>query len=244
MKKILLLATFILGLVMSASAQPPKYDDLLILFASEKYEKLLSKAEKYTQDKDTKKHALPYYFMSHALYNMSKDTKYTADPEFKKAFKDAIKYAGKCRKMDKDSTVYLDKREFFSDLKNDVVETIMNELESGGHGKCKGLVFNVYKLTPNDVGAQYLQGAISMIQGDRSTANDIFKKAGTDLDAIKSVDGWKKEDFDMLRIGLVEAAQAYVQNRQPEKAKEIMNKGYKWLANDEVFKLKYDEIVN
>ena len=244
MKKLILFIIVVLGFGITSMAQPPKYDDLLIMFASEKYEKVLSKGEKYTQNKDTKKHALPFYFMAHALYNMSKDTKYTSDPKYKKSFKDAVKFAGKCRKKDKDSSVFEQKRTFFSDIKTDLIEIIANELESGGHARCKGWVFKIYAVTPGDVGAQYLQGAIANIQGDRSTANDIFKKANAALEAIKSVDSWKQEDFDMLRIGLVEAAESYIKNRQPEKAKELMNKGYKWLANDDAYKLKYDEIVN
>jgi hypothetical protein len=244
MKKFFLFTLFLVGTFLNVNAQPPNYDDLLILFASEEYEKVLSKGEKYTQKDKTKKDAMPYYFMAHALYNMSKDTKFTSEPEFKNAFKDAIKYGGKCVKKDKDSSVFEEKRQFFSDLKTDLVEIIVNELESSGHGRTKGWLFKLYKISPNDLGGLYLQTAIHLVQGERSEGNTLMKKANAKLDAVKSTADWKPEDFEMLRVGLVEAAEIFVKNRQPEKAKDIMNKGYKWLANDEVFKLKYDEIVN
>lgn len=244
MKKFFLFALFLIGTFLNANAQPPNYDDLLILFASEEYEDVLSKGERYTQKDATKKHAMPLYFMAHALYNMSKDTKFTSEPEFKNAFKDAIKYAGKCIKKDKDSSVFEEKRQFFSDIKKDLVEIIVNELESSGHGRTKGWLFKLYKVSPDDLGGLYLQAAIALVQGERSGANELIKKANAKMDGIKSTANWKQEDFDMLRVGLVEAAEIYIKNRQADKAKEMMNKGYKWLANDEVFKLKYDEIVN
>ena len=98
MKKLLTLTAF--ALAFSAQAQKHVYEDLLVLFVDEKYEKCIYKAEGYTQGDDTKKDALPFLYVSMCLFEMSKQEKYNAD--YPKASRDAIKWAEKYRKKDKD----------------------------------------------------------------------------------------------------------------------------------------------
>ena len=62
MKHILTIAAFLLG---SASfAQKHVYEDLLVMYVDEKYDKCIAKAEGYTMADDTKKDALPFLYMS------------------------------------------------------------------------------------------------------------------------------------------------------------------------------------
>ncbi|MCB0765446.1 MAG: hypothetical protein KDB84_12110, partial [Flavobacteriales bacterium] len=97
MKKLLLLAPLAL-FQLTAQAQKHVYEDLLVLFVDEKYEKCLGKAEGYTLMDDTKKDPLPFLYMSMCFMEMSKDEKYQAD--YPKAAKDALKFAEKYRKKD------------------------------------------------------------------------------------------------------------------------------------------------
>jgi hypothetical protein len=54
----------------------------------------------------------------------------------------------------------------------------------------------------------------------------------------------KKADLEMLKLGVIAYAQALVDARQEQKAKEVLGKVAQWFENDEEFKSKYDEIVN
>ena len=75
-------------------------------YVDEEYEKCLVKAEGYTINEETKKDPLPYLYMSMCLYEMSKIEKYTAMEDYKKADRDAMKYAEKYRKKDKNKEFF------------------------------------------------------------------------------------------------------------------------------------------
>ena len=70
-----------------------EYQDLLILFVDEKYEKCFAKALKYTENEKSKKHPLPYLYASMASFEMSQDHKYSAD--WPKAYSTALSFAKK-----------------------------------------------------------------------------------------------------------------------------------------------------
>ncbi|MCB0198137.1 MAG: hypothetical protein KDJ65_39710, partial [Anaerolineae bacterium] len=63
----------------TATAQKHVYEDLLVLFVDENYEKCLAKAENYTVNDDTRKDPLPYLYMSMSLYEMSKLEEFNED---------------------------------------------------------------------------------------------------------------------------------------------------------------------
>ncbi|HRH37233.1 MAG TPA: hypothetical protein PK760_02740 [Flavobacteriales bacterium] len=113
MKKILTLAVFLLAYG-SGIAQKHVYEDLLVLYVDEKFEKCLMKAEAYTIADDTKKDALPFLYMSMCLFEMSKNEKYAVD--YPKAARDAAKWAEKYRKKDKEKEYFGNYEDFWSEL--------------------------------------------------------------------------------------------------------------------------------
>ena len=133
MKQLFFLFLFVIGFAFQSAAQPPMYDDLLIYYADGDYEKLVKKAEKYTLDSDTKNDPLPYLYCSKANFEMSKDQKYLED--YPKAFNDAVKFAGKAIKKDKDGAVYGEHTNYFTDLKTAVVEDIRNMVDAEDYYK-------------------------------------------------------------------------------------------------------------
>ena len=97
MKKLISLSlSMITGLFLIAQ----DYDDLLMLKADQKLEKLIISAEKYTLKDATKNDAVPYYYMACGLYKISLvgDRK----EEFKNAFKNALGVIGKMDRKDPD----------------------------------------------------------------------------------------------------------------------------------------------
>lgn len=240
MKNLLFLMLIITGL--SASAQPPNYDDLLIYFADGDYEKVVDKAEKYMADDKTKNDALPYLYSAKANFEMSKDQKFLDD--FPKAFNDAIGNAGKAIKKDKDGEMYADNEPFFTTLKEAVVEEIKNMVDAGDYSRLRGSVMKLQRLDPNDVGSYFLLTAAQYQIKDKGSAKITLKEAQLKLDEIQSVDGWREVDFEMMRIGVFEYSLYLVQMRQCDKAKELLNKVKQWFEKDEIFMSKYDEIVN
>lgn len=241
MKKIFLLVTVLFsGLVVFAQ----KYEDLLVMYADGSYDKLVKTAESYTLKEKTQDHAEPYYWLAKGLFAMSKDAEYTSQEKYKNAYKDAITAIGKFHRKDKDGSAYIEFRDFFSEFKMSLIEVIENETSTGNYSKAYGWVIKMPKVSPDDIGSKYLLGACKYRKGDKTGAATEWKEADKMLNEVTSVDDWRDEDFKMLALGLAETAACYIDSRKVENAKALMNKGYKWLEDNEYFKGKYDEIVN
>ncbi len=242
MKHLFYLFIFLLGFSFEASAQPPLYDDLLIYFADGQYEKLADKAKKYTTNDKTKKDPLPYLYYAKGNFEMSKDQKY--DEDFPKAFNDAISFAGKAIKKDKDSTIFDDHKEFYTKLKIAVVEDIKNLVDAEDYSRLRGTVLKLKRLDPGDVGADFLLAAAQYQIKDKGSAKISLKAAYVKLDKVSSVEDWREIDLEMMRIGILEYVNYLVKLRQTDKAKEVLGRVKQWYEEDETFMSKYDEIVN
>ncbi len=254
MKK-LLLFIFLGGLLINANAQPPKYDDLVILFADGNYEKLLKKAEKYTLSDKTRKDAIPYLYLSKANYEISKGGELAE--KYPRALKDALKYAGKCAQKDKEGTVVAEHIGFYTKLKETLIEDIRNFVDAGEWARLSGKTPLMQKVDKEDIGIHYLSAAIAYHKKDRKTmtteaekANEMLKNSEPSKFVINDEEddadliAKKKADLAMLKIGVFAYADVLILARQEPKAKELMGSVAQWYEKDNEFKAKYDEIVN
>ena len=255
MKNFTLLLIFLGGLIFNSNAQAPEYDDLIQYYADGSYDKLLKKAYKYTQGDKTKKHALPYYYMAIANLQISKGHDLLA--KYPKAFKDAIKYAGKCIQKDKDSIVVVDKMALFTEIKVLLNEELRNLADSEEYGKMSGTIASMIKIDKNSVGANFLRLTAYYEKKDKANIKKYIKICNTlfdnidseqysideendDYDAIER----KKADLELLKIGIIGYTKMLVVKNQVEKAKDIMGKTKQWYPEDKEYKAAYDEIIN
>lgn len=255
MKNIFLLLLFVGAFIVNANAQPPKFDDLVVLFADGNYEKLLKKAEKYTQSDKTKKNPIPYLYLSKGNYEIAREGGDLLD-KFPKASRDALKYAGKCISKDKDGMVYKENLAYFTTLKLSIVEEIRNLVDVQEWTKVSGKLLAIKKVDKNDIGHHYLAAALAYHTKDRKKfvseakiADEMLANADPSQFTINEDDDVdinekKKADLEMLKIGVMAYADALVLSRQEAKAKDLMGKVAQWYEKDEEFKTKYDEIVN
>ena len=241
MKKLFLII-FAGALTFNVNGQPPMYDDLLIYFADGDYVKLVSKAEKYMSDSDTKSDPLVYLYASKGNFEMSKDQKYEED--FPKAYNDAIKNAGKALKNDKDGSVFDEHKKYFTELKEAVVEELRNMVDVGDYSRMRGTIIKVQRLDPTDVGSQYLMAAAKYNLKDKSGGKEALKEAEAALAEVTSVEDWREVDLLMLRMGVLEYSKYLIDARQPDGAKTLLGKVKQWFEEDEIFMEFYNEYVN
>jgi hypothetical protein len=241
MKKSITLFFFLITCVV-LNAQPPKYDDLKILYADANYEKLIKVSENYTLKDELKKEVLPFLWLAKGLYKISLSG--TDDEKFKSAYKDAIGALGKAMKNDKDGSQLSDHTEFVEEFQLSMVTLIENDLGAKDYSKASGWVIKYYKVTKNPVGAKFLDGASKYRKADKGGANTAWKEADIMLGKITSIDDWSEADKSILKHGVMQTAECYLASKQFEKAKGIMSKVAQWYEGDEEFKAKYDEIVN
>ncbi len=244
MKQFIAVFSFLMLSVMAYS-QSPEYKDLRILYADANYEKLVQQAEKYTLKDKTKKDTPPYFWLAKGLYKISLSG--TDDPDFKNAYKNAIKFLAKGIKYDlkyNGGDMAVEEAEFIDNFQMTLYETIANEVSGGGFKRASGWVIRYQKISTNLVGAKYMMGACKYNDGDKTTARDYWKQGEVLLKEIESIDNYSEADRNLLMIGILYSAQALNDSRQQDKARTLLGKVSQWFEEDEVYQELYDEIVN
>tara|TARA_Y100000385_G_C13062582_1_gene625102 strand:+ start:174 stop:926 length:753 start_codon:yes stop_codon:yes gene_type:complete len=244
MKQFIAIFSF-LTLSLMAHSQGPDYKVLRILYADGNYEKLVQQAEKYTLKDKTKKDIPPYFWLAKGLYKISISG--TDDPDFKNAYKSAIKYLSKGIKYDlkyNDGDMAVEEAEFVGDFQMTLYETIANEIGAGSFKRASGWVIKYQKLSTNTIGAKYMMGACKYNDGDKTTARDYWRQADAALAEIESIDNYTEADRKMFMVGALHSARALTDSRQDSKAKTLLGKISQWFEEDEDWQDLYDEIVN
>jgi hypothetical protein len=240
--KLIFATIFGLTLSLSVFGQAPDFDDMKILFADANYEKLVSVSEKYADKDDTKKDPNVYMWMTKGYYKISVSGE--ADDDFKNAFKTGIGSLGKAMKYDSDGSCFAENEDFVDQFTMACIERILNDIGSEDFRKAYGWNIKYLKISPNPLGATYMEGALKYHNSDKSGANNSWREAEEIMTEIKSIDGWLKADVEILKFGVIQTAECYVSSRQVDKARELLNKMAPWFEGDEEFKMEYDKIVN
>lgn len=224
------------------NAQAPNYDDLNILYADGKYEKLVGAAEKYTNNDKTKADALPYLWMARGLYKVSQSG--TDNEKFKNAYKDAVGVIAKCIKYDKDGKVREEFNEFFTEFENSMVEIIGNDLSANDYKKASAWIPKYMKIYPKSSGAKLLEGACKYRNSDKGGANTSWKEADALLKGVTDFASLSDAEKNILKMGIFQTVDCYTSSKQTEKAKVLLGKVSQWYEGDAEFKEKYDAVVN
>ncbi|MFT5305267.1 MAG: hypothetical protein ACI9N1_000651 [Flavobacteriales bacterium] len=228
MKKLLTALALALYLLAPGKVTAQEYEDLLVLYVDEKYEKCYDKSIKYTLNDKTKNDALPYLFCSMALYEMSRDHKYIE--MFPKAFKDCLGYAAKYRKKDEELAYRSESIEHIETLKKVILEEADNYILEGEekyYKKALSTVKKVVKIDPDDRGSELLRGELEILTKNKSEGRKMVKEAMTKIDLI----GEDVQFSDMtltqqmyLKYSLIFSAKL-ANAKDPELAKSIIAKG-------------------
>ena len=223
-------------------AQSDKYDELVILYADEKYEKVIEQSDKLSGKEAYKKDAEPYFWMSKAFYKISLSG--TMDPAYKNAYKSAVKSLAKGMKKDKDSSVTKHNIEFVEELQQSLKELVVNDLLVGDFRKAGGWAQQYLKISYNAVGAEYLVASTKYRAGDKTGAKTIFSKCDKILKSTNSIENWSEPDRVLLKAGVLQSAECFLESKQLDKAMELLNSVKPWFMEDEDFNEKYKEFTN
>ena len=237
--KHLIAAALLAGSALGATAQKHVYEDLLVLYVDENYEKCLGKAEGYTLNDNTKKDPLPYLYMSMCLYEMSKIEKFQAD--YPKAARDAVKWAEKYRKKDKNKEFFANYEDFWADLNQMSMEQGENFYEEGSFSKAKQLFDGMVGYYPENPGA-WIMLALCQYKSNLAKEGDLsmkeYAKAALNADTGSLPDDQKK----LLKNALIRYSELLSTKGQRDSARTTINLGKEHFMDDPDFKLQYDEL--
>lgn len=223
-------------------SQAPEYDDLKILYADGKYEKLVAAADKYTLKESTSKDPYPYMWLARGLYKISLSG--SADEKYATAYKDAIGALAKVTKLDKDTSCRKVNQEFVDEFQMSLANRVNDFLTSEKFRDASGMAVKYYKISTNIIGAKYIEASAKYRNADKGGANALWKECEKMLSTIVNVDSWSEADISLFKSGVLMTADCYVNARQKDKAVALLNKVAPWFEGDEEFKARYDELVN
>ena len=213
------------------------YDILQVLYADEKYEKLLKVAEKFTFKEETKNDAEPYLWLAKGLFAMSKDETYTSQEKYKKAYNDALTWMGKYYKKPQNKELKETHQEFFVEIKQTVYDAIEADISSGNYAKAISGISKIAKVSPNNCAQDFLIGACNFQKGDKTTARENWKKAEAMLKKMTKEQFFEldKPEKMMLALGLVETGKCHEKAKKPELAKALLEPYADWFDSIELF---------
>jgi len=136
------------------------FDELLMWMVDGKYEKVLYKAIRYTEDDETSKEPVPYVFMSMAFFKISESSDMELLEKYDKALKDALKYASKFVKKDKDKEYIDEYTDFFNDLRRATMNEAEIYVDEEKYTKAKGYYKYLWTLDEEDPGAWLMYGSV------------------------------------------------------------------------------------
>lgn len=239
MKNLFAVLFYVFNLVSASYAQTDKdYKDLLTIFVSDKFEKCLYKAEGYTLKEETKKDPLPYLFMSRCYFEMSKRDEFKE--KYPNAFKDAMKYISKYGSKDKDHKYAAEYEDFFIDLRKAAIAEAETMMDTEKFSKAKQLYDQLVDIDPNDAGANLMLGLAFGALKSKKESETAIKKAKEILTEKKA--SQSPEQLGLLREALTRHATA-LSATSKDIAKEWLDLGMEYFADDKEYKITYDTIV-
>ena len=225
----------------SLQAQKHVYEDLLVLYVDEKYEKCMEKALTYTENDATKKDALPFLYVSMCNYEMSKLEKFAAD--YPKAGRDALKWAEKYRKKDKEKEFFGNYEDYWSSLNTMAAETGENLIDDPkGLSKAKANFDAMTGYYPENPGP-WMMLAIVQYKSNLNKEGDLsmvgFDKAMAEAGDIKTL---PKDQQKLLKNALIRYADFMVAKGDRTKARKYAEMGKEAFMEEPDFKGMWDSL--
>lgn len=227
-----------MALAVNSIAQEEEYADLLNMLIDENYEKLLYKAEKYMEGDDTKRDPLPYLYSSMSYFEISKISDF--DDVYPKAFKNALKYASKYKKKDKESQYYDDNVEFFDELRKVAMVEAENFNDMEKYSKSKGYYKYLYLIDDKDAGAWLYSGLTLEKLKSAKEAEVALAKSKELIEG--GCDNLSDTQLNYLRTGLLYMADIYSADGRGSEAKEWMELVMSFFEVDKEFKVTYNNL--
>lgn len=225
-----------------AHAQKHVYDDLLILYVDEEYEKCIAKAERYAEKPDTRRDPLPYLYMSMSYHEMSKLEKYYSQHEYRFADRDALKYAVRFRKKDKYLEYFNNHEDYWMELNTKAMESGINHYQMEEFSKARRIFDRMVAYMPENAGAWRLRALCQermRLVRDAEVSRKEFAKA---YEAIPDIKRLPVDQRKLLRTALIMDAEYMIENGKASEARELLALGEDSFMENAEFKALHKEL--
>lgn len=216
----LILFQFISGAI---NAQYKEFPKLEKLFASEKYDKCISKAEKYA--KKNKKELVPYAYILKSWLKISEDPNHKDN---KRAINKALSAARKIKRKDNEYVLYDKFIDDFTDLHSKATKKADDEVAEGKCNKAIRLYDNIHEIF-EDATSSYKK-SLCLLE------SDFMKKDGFILlrnTMLYTYSNYKKGRlYDHIPAGFARLSREYLNRNYLYNAEAELKKGVEVFPND------------
>ena len=242
MKHLLLPFLMLFAAPSIAHAQKHVYDDLLVLYVDEEYEKCIAKAERYTDKEDTRRDALPYLYQSMCYHEMSKLEKFTDQHEYRFADRNALKYAALYRKKDKKNEHVQQFEDYWQELNTYAMGKGIMHYEMGDFSKARRIFDRMVVYMPENAGAWRMRALCQERMNLKRDAIESRKNFDQAYTAIGDPAELPTDQRRLLRQALILEAEHLLANGRKAEAKELMSLGEDSFMGNAEFKALFEEV--
>ena len=213
-------------------------NQLLVWYVDGKYEKVLYKAIRYTEDDEQKKHPMPYLYMAKAYLGIHNsddaDLREAYEVDKLKALKNALKYAGKFVKKDKEQEYIFEELEYIEDLRKETIIAAETEMDNGKFTKAKSYYKYLTTLDKEDPGAWMMYGTVFLTLKARRDADKAWETA-RNLLLDQQARGLTEGQRDLLQYAFVTTIEKLDEMGDRAAAQDFISLGDDFIGGDREF---------
>ncbi len=221
-------------------AQPPLYSDLFTLYVGNDYKKLVDKAQKYALKPETKNDAIPYVYLSKALFKISQQK--NKESKYKDAYEQSIVCLAKCIHKDITKEVYDKEVEFYLEMKETLIEYILEEFKDKNYKKALEFNTKLKSLYAEDISVILMDGALKKHTKDLPGAMIVWNENQNSLERLTNLDYYTEKEKEFLKTAVIQTIEGLKSVKQPERARNIGLKANTWFGNEEDFKAVFETV--
>lgn len=213
-------------------------NQLLVWYVDGKYEKVLYKAIRYTEDDEQKKHPMPYLYMAKAYLGIHNsddaDLREAYEVDKLKALKNALKYAGKFVKKDKEQEYIFEELEYIEDLRKETIIAAETEMDNGKFTKAKSYYKYLTTLDKEDPGAWMMYGTVFLTLKARRDAEKAWETA-RNLLLDQQARGLTEGQRELLQYAFVTTIEKLDEMGDRAAAQDFISLGDDFIGGDREF---------
>ena len=213
-------------------------NQLLVWFVDGKYEKVLYKAIRYTEDDEQKKHPMPYLYMAKAYLGIHNsddaDLREAYEVDKMKALKNALKYAGKFVKKDKEQEYIFQEQEYIEELRKETIIAAETEMDNGKFTKAKSYYKYLTTLDKEDPGAWMMYGTVYLTLKARRDADKSWETA-RNLLLDQQARGLTEGQQELLQYAFVTTIEKLDEMGDRAAAQDFISLGDDFIGGDREF---------
>ena len=220
-----------------------EFQKLFDLYTMEKYEKCAYKAESYSRKDKYRKESEPYLYMALCYYQAHVRPELFTN-EYPDALKDALKYAYKFRKKDKNGENYQSNKSLLDKIREESLQQAKFYFNDGDFRKSASEFRRILKVMPDDMNVAFITGVALIESRNIGEGKKLIAQAIDSLKAYDQTNRFEKDEVthEMLVKGAISYTSYLDASDQLEEALELITLIRKLIPDDLRIKTQYAKL--